>query len=186
MLPPALAILALIVGLACGTGGLVLMGLAWLMIGIWAIKIYQEGIGLYWTYKNMERQFSALKIKRHTILKNILDQLGVWAEYEQEILATSAGTSQAANLLMQRFPQIQSFTFVATYMIHLGNIENEINHSLQSRIRAAAKWHELADNSLINCCVPTRDVPRDLLGHIRDPLVPGEEIRATMNEHPAR
>jgi len=163
-----------------GVPGFVFTLVAWTIIGVWAGNVYYEALHRYWHYRNLERQYSVLKMKRYTILRNVFDQLGTWTDYERDVLATAAGTSQAATLLTERFPQIRSLGFVQTYLIQLSNIEGEINKVLSARVRAAANWFELADNNLINAVLPKRDVPRDLLGHIRDPIIPADEVRMTM------
>jgi len=150
----------------------------------WSCKIYNTGMSLYWDYKNIERQHTVLKMKRFTILKNILNQLGVWGQYEKDIIKMSAGTSQAIRFLKTRFPDIKTMGMVSTYWVQLINIEKEINTVLQNRVVAASKWYKLSDNIIVNLFVPGyEDVPRDLLGKVRDPIVGEKELTKMRKEY---
>jgi len=166
-----------------GPGGWVLMVLCWIVLGGYCACIYTDALSRYWKFRQTERAYSVLALKRMTILQEILRHLGRWPQYEKDIIGLVAGTTESLAFLNQRFPNLQSYGFVQRYLSELTQIETEINRALTRRVSEAARYLEMLDNSLINCVVPRREVPADLIGWLRDTRVPAQEVRNIMDEH---
>ncbi len=182
MLPVALFIASFAL-IFVGPSARVFMVFLWICFLVPCVNIYREALKRYWVFRQTERQYSLLALKRITILEEILRQLGRWPEYEKDLIGLVAGTTDSLLFLNSRFPDIQSMGLVSRYLTELGAIEREINGMLTQRVKDAARYLEMLDNGLINCVVPRREVPADLLGWFADSRVPTAEISRIMGEH---
>jgi hypothetical protein len=144
-----------------------------LFLMYWAYSVYQESLQRYYTYMAVQQEYMVLKRKRYTILKEMFDKIGLWQDFEVNVLRKSGETSINATLLLERYPQIRTIALFERYLSNLESIEREINKNLAERIFRASEWFVMKDNATYNLFVPRKnDVPKDLRGEMFDPMVP--------------
>lgn len=140
-----------------------------------AISTYYRGMDVYWGFRRIQKQFDVLRAKRYTILEKIIASVDDWGGYEGDILSNASQSSDGVAFLMERYPFIQTMGLVNRYLLDLKEIESAINYMLSERVSIASKWFQLRENIFINVFVPGyKDVPRDLLGSVYDPELPGD------------
>ena len=148
-----------------------------LFLTYWAYSVYQESLQRYYTYMAVQQEYMVLKRKRYTILKELLSKIGMWQDFEVNILRQAGETSINASFLINRYPQIRTVAFFEKYMHTLEGIEREINNNLTERIFRASERFDMKDNITFNLFTPRKnDVPRDLRGNMFDPLLPDDGL----------
>ena len=155
--------------------GLVIYGVIFISIVMAATSYYTESLKAYWNYRDIEQTFHVLKMRRYTILKQMLEAIDEWKTYERDIIKDASATSITSSFLVQRYPTLQSMYMGCNWIGELRDIESRINSSLLNRVRYAAKYWYFKDNILYGYfCAIRIDVPKDLVGEVYDPKLPGD------------
>lgn len=148
-----------------------------LFLMFWAYSVYQESLQRYYTYMAVQQEYLVLKRKRFTILKEMFEKIGLWQDFEINVLRKSGETSLNATFLLQRYPQLRTISLFERYLSNLESIEQEINKNLSERIFRASEWFVMKDNVAYNLFVPRKeDVPRNLRGEMFDPKIPEDGL----------